>query len=285
MKATLFEDIELKDETISPVLKWVGGKRQLLDDIVSHLPSSFSSYYEPFVGGGALLFHLQPKKAVINDYNEELINVYHVIKNYPKELIEDLRKHKNTTEYFYQIRALDRKKDYSKISSIQRASRILYLNKTCYNGLYRVNKSGEFNTPFGRYKNPNIVNQRTIEAVSCYFNKNDIRILNTDFEKALVDVDSKSFVYLDPPYDPVSNTANFTSYSDTGFDRDEQIRLKKFCDRLNKIGVKFLLSNSSTEFINDLYSEYNILLVKAKRAINSNAKRRGSIYEVLVKNY
>ncbi|EOU1737756.1 DNA adenine methylase [Clostridium perfringens] len=270
----------------APVLKWVGGKRQLMSEIEKVLPKTYTTYYEPFIGGGAVLFELQPKKAVINDVNGELINLYNVIKDDVELLIEDLKKHENTPEYFYSIRELDRKKDkYENLSNIEKASRIVYLNKTCFNGLFRVNKAGEFNSPFGKYKNPNIVDEVTLRAVSKYFNKADIKILNGDFEASLKGIRKGAFVYLDPPYDPVSNSANFTGYDKGGFNRDEQIRLKKLCDKLDKKGVKFLLSNSATDFIKDLYKDYNIKIVKAKRAINSNGNARGEVDEVLVRNY
>ncbi|BDU96317.1 DNA adenine methylase [Clostridium perfringens] len=270
----------------APVLKWVGGKRQLMSEIEKVLPKTYTTYYEPFIGGGAVLFELQPKKAVINDVNGELINLYNVIKDDVELLIEDLKKHENTPEYFYSIRELDRKKDkYENLSNVEKASRIVYLNKTCFNGLFRVNKAGEFNSPFGKYKNPNIVDEVTLRAVSKYFNKADIKILNGDFEASLKGIRKGAFVYLDPPYDPVSNSANFTGYDKGGFNRDEQIRLKKLCDKLDKKGVKFLLSNSATDFIKDLYKDYNIKIVKAKRAINSNGNARGEVDEVLVRNY
>jgi DNA adenine methylase len=275
-----------RNPLVEPVLKWVGGKRQLLKDIEIHIPRKFSTFYEPFLGGGAVLFHLQPHKAVVNDINEELINIYTVIRDNVEELIEDLKKHKNEAEYFYSIRELDRDKEaYNRLSSIKKASRLIYLNKTCYNGLFRVNQQGEFNTPFGRYKNPNIVNEVTLRAVSNYFNKAQITFKCTDFEESVKGIRKGSFVYFDPPYDPVSDSANFTGYDKGGFDRDEQIRLKQLCDKLNNRNVKFLLSNSATEFILDLYKDYNIAIVKAKRAINSRGDKRGEVNEVLVKNY
>ncbi|MBU3197645.1 DNA adenine methylase [Clostridium algidicarnis] len=270
----------------APVLKWVGGKRQLMSEIENILPKTYTTYYEPFIGGGAVLFELQPNKAVINDVNGELINLYNVIKDDVELLIEDLRKHENTSEYFYRIREQDRdRNEYEKLSKIEKASRVVYLNKTCFNGLFRVNKAGEFNSPFGKYKNPNIVDEVTLRAVSKYFNKSDIKILNCDFEQSLKNIRKGSFVYLDPPYDPVSSSANFTGYDKGGFNRDEQIRLKKLCDKLDKKGVKFLLSNSATDFIKELYKDYNIKIVKAKRAINSNGNSRGEVDEVLVRNY
>ncbi|MBI9106777.1 MAG: DNA adenine methylase [Spirochaetales bacterium] len=275
------------NKLVSPVVKWVGGKRQLITEIGKYLPEKLSLYYEPFIGGGAVLFHLQPSKAVINDTNSELVNLYRTIKTHPDELIEDLKKHRNEEEYFYKIRELDRDKSkYSDLSDIERASRVIFLNKTCYNGLFRVNSAGEFNTPFGRYRNPNIVNDITIRAISNYFNKNDVRILNTDFEASLEGIKKGAFVYFDPPYDPVSSSANFTGYTKGGFGRDEQIRLKNLCDRLDGMGVRFLLSNSATDFIKDLYSGYNeLVIVSATRAVNSKAEGRGAVEEVLVRNY
>lgn len=275
-----------KNKLVAPVLKWVGGKRQLIDEIEKVLPKNYSTYYEPFIGGGAVLFELQHDKVVINDINSELINVYNVIKEDVESLIADLSKHKNESEYFYNMREKDRDKEiYNSMTDIDKASRIIYLNKTCYNGLFRVNKSGEFNSPFGNYKNPNIVNEFTLRAVSNYFNKAKITFSNGDFEDSLKGIRKGSFVYLDPPYDPVSSSANFTGYDKGGFDRQQQIRLKAVCDSLNKKGVKFLLSNSATDFITDLYSEYKIVKVKAKRSINSNADLRGEVDEVLVRNY
>ena len=274
-----------KNKLISPFLKWVGGKRQLIPEITKYLPKNYSYYFEPFVGAGALLFYLQPNKAIINDSNEELINVYRVIKEKPNKLIDDLKKHKNESEYFYTIRALDRSSDFENITDVNKASRIIYLNKTCYNGLYRVNNSGQFNSPYGRYKNPNIVNEPTIKAVSKFLNNNDIKILNTDFEKSLDSVDKNSFVYFDPPYHPISNSSNFTGYVEGGFDIFEQVRLRDLCDRLTEKNIKFMLSNSHTQFIKDIYSNYKIVKVRASRSINSNSKKRGDIDEVLIKNY
>lgn len=275
-----------KNPLVAPVVKWVGGKRQLLKDITQYIPQEYSTYYEPFLGGGAVLFDLQPAKAVVNDINEELINVYETIRDDVEGLIADLEKHKNEAEYFYMIREKDRDREkYNQLSKVERASRIIYLNKTCYNGLFRVNRHGEFNTPFGRYKNPNIVNKDTLRAVSEYFNKANITFRCGDFEDAVKGVRKGSFVYFDPPYDPVSESANFTGYDKGGFNRDEQIRLKKLCDKLNERGVKFLLSNSATDFILDLYKDYDIKIVQAKRAINSKGDKRGEVNEVLVKNY
>lgn len=275
-----------KNKLVLPFVKWVGGKRQLLSYIEEQIPEQYSTYYEPFVGGGAVLFHEQPKRAVINDSNRELINLYQVIKTDPEELIDDLRRHQNEADYFYEIRGWDRDKiKYQSLSAVQRASRIIYLNKTCYNGLFRVNRAGEFNSPFGRYKNPNIVNETTIRAVSHYLSQNHVQITNIDYEMSLEQIGEGDFVYFDPPYDPVSDSANFTGYTKGGFNRAEQERLRDVCDRLHNRGVRFLLSNSSTDFIKELYQVYSIIHIEANRAVNSKASGRGKVAEVLVKNY
>ncbi|MFT5884119.1 MAG: DNA adenine methylase [Arcticibacterium sp.] len=275
----------MKNKSVAPFLKWVGGKRQLMPYIKEMLPDTFSTYFEPFVGGGAVLFDLQPKKAVINDYNTELVNVYECIKDKPNELIKELKKHKNESDYFYDLRLLDRKEGFHKLSNIKKASRVIYLNKTCYNGLYRVNSSGEFNSPFGRYKKPNIVNEATILAVSDYLNSSDVSIFRGDFEEAVKSAKKGDFVYFDPPYDPVSKSASFTGYVKGGFDKEEQIRLRDLCNELHTKGVKFMLSNSDTPFIEDLYKAYEVVHVKANRFINSNAQKRGAINELIIRNY
>ena len=278
-----------KNKLVSPVLKWVGGKRQLLDSLVPLLPkTAITTYCEPFIGGGALLFDRQPDVAYVNDINSDLILVYTVIKDNVDELISELSEYKNESEYFYAIRDWDRDKEaYAKRSDVQKAARIIYLNKTCYNGLYRVNNAGEFNSPFGSYKNPNIVNAPVLKAVSLYFNKATIYFSAKDYAEVLREVPKGTFVYLDPPYDPVSGTSNFTGYSKGGFSKEEQIRLRECCDKLTERGVKFMLSNSSTEFIREQYKDkkYNITTVQAKRAINSDAKKRGDVDEVIIRNY
>lgn len=276
-----------KNPLVTPILKWAGGKRQLLDYILPLIPP-FSTYYEPFVGGGALLFCLQPKKAVINDSNCELMNVYQVIQNTPGALIKRLLEHqeKNCEAYFYHIRSMDRDKNFfDSLSDVERAARMIYLNKTCYNGLFRVNSSGEFNAPFGRYKNPGIINETTIMAMSSYFNYSKMRMLCGDYKDAIKGVRKDAFVYFDPPYMPVSASSSFTGYTSDGFHKEEQIALKKQCDRLNKRGIRFLLSNSCCPFIEDLYKDYKIERVFAKRAINADADKRGAIQEVLIRNY
>lgn len=275
-----------KNPLVAPVVKWVGGKRQLLDDLTPLFPKRILSYCEPFLGGGAVLFKLQPRVAYINDINYELMQMYGVIRDNVEELIIALSKHPNEAEHFYSVRDWDRDKErYQKLSRVDRAARIIYLNKTCYNGLFRVNNAGEFNSPFGHYKNPNIVNAPTLRAVSSYFQKAEITFSSMDYSEVLEKVPRGTFVYLDPPYDPVSETANFTGYSKGGFDQTEQIRLRECCDELNERGIKFMLSNSATDFIKSQYNAYNITVVKAKRAINSDAAKRGEVEEVVVRNY
>lgn len=274
------------NKLVSPVLKWVGGKRQLLETFQPLLPNKITTYCEPFVGGGALLFHLQPKIAYINDINPELILVYTVIKENVEALIAELDKYENTAEFFYAVRDWDRDRvRYDALTDVQKAARVLYLNKTCFNGLYRVNNAGEFNSPFGNYRNPNIVNAPVLRAVSAYFNSADIHMTSKDYGEVLKSIPKGAFVYLDPPYDPVSETASFTGYSKGGFSRADQIRLRECCDDLTARGVKFMLSNSATDFVLEQYASYNITIVQAKRAVNSVASKRGDVDEVVVRNY
>ncbi|GBR74591.1 DNA adenine methylase [Candidatus Termititenax aidoneus] len=276
---------------LAPVVKWAGGKRQLLADLLPLLPkiTPAMTYCEPFVGGGALLFNKQPAKAIINDINAELIQVYQVICDNVDELISELQKlkNKNKAEDFYAIRKQDREPKYKKWSRVKKAARIIYLNKTCYNGLFRVNNAGEFNAPFGHYKNPNIVNKPVLYAVSKYFRQNDVKIFNENYLNIMNKLPKNSFVYLDPPYDPVSTTANFTGYTQGGFSKEDQKQLRKFCEQLDKRGIKFMLSNSDTKFIRAEYNNprYNIKTIKARRIINSDATKRGEIDEVVIRNY
>ena len=276
-----------RNESLQPFLKWAGGKRQLVPEIRKYIPAKFKLYFEPFLGAGAVLFDLQPQAALINDANEELINCYRVIKEDPEGLIKHAREHRNMKEYFYRLRSLDREPGFKSLSRLERASRIMFLNKTCYNGLFRVNSQGQFNVPFGKYANPVIVDEIVIRAVSNYFNEADVQISNDDFEKALSGAGRGDFVYLDPPYDPVSDTSSFTGYNLISFGRDEQRRLHNVCDDLTSRGCKVLLSNSATDFIRELYgnaNRYSILDVEASRNINSVGASRGKISELLIFN-
>ena len=274
-----------KNLLLSPMLKWVGGKRQLLPDIVPMINKKAPLYVEPFIGGGAVLFNMQPKKAIINDYNQELINVYITVRDNLEELLDELRIHEenNSSDYYYEIRALDRAEEFAQMSNVEKAARIIYLNKTCYNGLYRVNMAGQFNSPYGKYKNPNIVNEAVLRAISNYFNTNEITILNGDYKEVLKDLEKEAFVYLDPPYMPISSSS-FTGYTEGGFRYNSQVELKKECDKLNEKGIRFVQSNSDCEIIRELYKDYKIKTVKAKRSINSVGNKRGEINEVLIYN-
>lgn len=280
-----------ENKLVRPFLKWAGGKRQLLPEIKKYVPKKYQTYYEPFLGGGAVLFGLQPKKAVVNDSNLELINCYTVIKDSLDDLIIQLRRHKEKHEqhqesYFYEMRDLDRSNNYKDgHNAVERAARIIYLNKTCFNGLFRVNSSGQFNVPFGRYKKPNILDETVLKAVNKYLNSNEIEFLNKDFKEAVSDAKKGDFIYFDPPYDPISATSSFTGYDINCFNQSEQKRLKEVFDELDSRGCQVLLSNSATEFIVNLYSQYKIDKVLATRSINSKASRRGKVPEVLVRNY
>ena len=285
-----------------PFLKWAGGKRQLISAIEAYLPAKYTEYYEPFVGAGAVLLALQPvnsvtdtrlsrnltRRVLINDTNSELINCYRVIKDRPQELLKLCQQHQenNSKEYYARLRQQDRQPGFAERPAVERAARIIYLNKTCFNGLYRVNKRGQFNVPYGKYKNPTIADPTVIEAVSTYLNQARLRILNTDFEQALATAKPGAFIYLDPPYHPLSDTSSFTGYSLHGFGEAEQIRLKEVCDRLSDRGCQILASNSAAPLIKSLYSgnRYKIVEVQATRAINTVSSKRGKINEVLIYN-
>lgn len=276
-----------RNDLVQPFLKWAGGKRQLLSKIREFIPRKYKTYFEPFVGAGALLFELQPKIALINDANEELVNCYKIIKNHPTQLIATARAYPINAKHFYYLRSQDRDPGLSTLSRVERAARIIYLNKTCFNGLFRVNSQGQFNVPFGRYADPTIVNDVVIKAVSRYLNQMNVQISNDDFAYALNGAGRGDFIYLDPPYDPLSDTSSFTGYNLNSFGRKEQHRLKEVCDDLHRRGCKVLLSNSATPFIRNLYcdkSQYTVVEVSASRNINSVATGRGKISELLIFN-
>ena len=270
---------------LAPVLKWVGGKRQLLKAFEPLFPSEIEYYCEPFVGGGAVFLHLRPKRAMISDINAEIINLYQVIRDDVDGLITKVSEFTNDKDCYYAVREWDKYPEYQSMSAVDRAARILYLNRTCFNGVYRVNKSGYFNVPFGRYKNPMILDEENLHALNQYFNEADITFKVADCVTVLDEVPDNAFVYLDPPYDPVSVTASFTSYAKDGFSKEDQHRLRECCDRLNARGVKFMLSNSATDFIKSEYQNYRIDVVKANRSINRDGDGRGAVDEVVVRNY
>lgn len=278
---------EIKKVTLQPFTKWTGGKRQLLPVIRELMPKTYNRYFEPFVGGGALFFDLAPKDAVINDFNAELINCYQQIKDNPQELIEILKVHQeyNSKEYYLDLRSADRDERIDMMSEVQRAARILYMLRVNFNGLYRVNSKNQFNVPYGRYKNPKIVDEELISAISVYLNNNQLEIKAGDFEKAIVDVRTGDFVYFDPPYIPLSETSAFTSYTHEGFSFADQVRLRDAFKRLSDTGAYVMLSNSSSALVEELYKDFNIHYVEATRTNGAKSSSRGKISEIIVTNY
>ena len=271
-----------------PFVKWAGGKRSIVDKLKKYAPEDFDTYYEPFVGGGAFLFELSPKKAVINDYNKELMNAYECIKDENKlELIwKELNKYEtnHSEDFYYEIRNLDRdKKKFNKIPDYKRAARTIYLNKACFNGLYRVNRNNEFNVPFGKKDKVNTYDGQNLGIVHCILNFNDINISSLDFADAVKTAKKGDFIYLDPPYD--SDTNIFNDYTENGFGKEEQERLAKTFKELNDRGCYVMLSNHNTKLINELYKDFNKYIIKAHRNINSNGKKRGKVEEVIITNY
>jgi len=271
-----------------PFLKWAGGKRQLVPVIEKHIPRKYTQYYEPFIGAGAVLFSLQPAKSVINDVNSELVNCYRVIRDSPDDLLRlcDQHKRNNSKDYFYKLRVQDRQPCFEDLSSVERAARIMYLNKTCFNGLFRVNSQGQFNVPYGDYANPSIADPTVIKAVSTFLNQRTVRICEGDFADSVSTARKGAFVYFDPPYHPISDTASFTGYSVDGFGASEQEKLKLVCDKLSDRGCNVLVSNSNASFIRELYtdSRYEIVEVRASRTINAVGSKRGKIGELLIYN-
>jgi DNA adenine methylase len=274
---------------IKPYLKWAGGKRQLLGEIKKYLPKGAEAYtyYEPFVGAGAVFFELQPPKAVISDSNGQLILTYTVIKEHVEGLITLLRQYKNDEEDFYNIRNLDRDAvKFGGLTDVEKAARLIFLNKTCFNGLYRVNSQGLFNVPYGKNKNPAICEEILLRRINQYLNENEISILNNDFERAVSNADDRSFIYFDPPYHSPGN-ANFTGYHADGFGEEEQERLRNVMIKMTGRGTRCLLSNADTDYIRRLYNHdfFDIVSVKARRSINSDSAGRGAVHEVLIKNW
>jgi len=290
-----------------PFLKWAGGKTQLINDIEKALPKNIIhskfTYVEPFVGSGAVLFWMLKnfptiEKAVINDINEDLINVYRIIAAQPRELIEILatfqhefheltEKLEEQKVYYYEKRELYNTRSTDKITQ---AALFIFLNRTCFNGLYRVNRSNGFNVPMGRYKNPTICDKENILAVSKVLQK--VEILSGDYEATLNHASDNTFFYFDPPYKPLSDTSSFNSYAKDEFNDAEQIRLRNFCVQLDNLENKWMLSNSDVRgknekdnFFDDIYADFQIKRVDAKRSINANPEKRGKLKELLIQNY
>jgi len=273
-----------------PFVKWAGGKRQLIPQIEKHIPKKFSSYFEPFLGGGALLFHLFSEnknlKGSVSDLNSDLVLSYITIRDNLDGLLKSLQKHSDnyfsdSKSYYYSVRESNPKSQFEKVS------RLLFLNRTCFNGLYRVNGKGKFNVPLGRYSNPNIVQEENLRSVNQFLNQNKIIIKCQDFSSTVEKAKKGDFVYFDPPYQPISKTANFTSYTNRNFGLNDLKRLAKVSNQLAKKGVNVLLSNSSSKQVRDLFSAkyWEIIKIEANRAINSDSNKRTGHSELLIKNY
>jgi DNA adenine methylase len=270
---------------VPSLIKWAGGKKQLLEQFKEFFPKKIEQYFEPFVGGGSVAFfllqgHPEIKKIYLSDINEELITTYNAVKNNIDELIKLLKEYKlkHDKEFYYKIRGLDVKK----LTPVQIATRFIYLNRTCFNGLYRVNSNGGFNVPIGSYKNPNICNEEELREISEMLQKDDIKVAS--FDKAVDEAKSGDFIYFDPPYYPL-NKSSFTKYAKSDFLEKEQEKLAEVFRELDKKGCKVMLSNSDSEFIKDLYKDFNIHFVQATRMINCDASKRGKINEVVITNY
>jgi len=276
--------------TPKPFVKWAGGKRQLIPILNQNLPESFGTYHEPFLGGGALLFHIltnkNGQKCSISDLNPDLVLAYTTIRDRIDALITSLKNHeknyqKDSESYYYTIRESNPR------SEIEKTSRLIFLNRTCFNGLYRVNSKGKFNVPLGKYSNPNIVNEENIRAVSHILQSSRTAIKCRDFEAVLRDAKKGDLIYFDPPYQPVSATSNFTSYTTKDFTYDDLIRLAELCLKLDSRGCNVLLSNSDSQEVADIFAKnpWKITRIAANRSINSNSKKRTGHFELLIKNY
>tara|TARA_B110001454_G_C12646307_1_gene403460 strand:+ start:130 stop:990 length:861 start_codon:yes stop_codon:yes gene_type:complete len=272
-----------------PFVKWAGGKRQLMSELEKNFPSKFGTYLEPFLGGGAVMFDLLTKapnlKCNVSDLNSDLVLSYVTIRDRLEKLIESLENHsknyhKDSTGYYYKVRNQEPK------NQIEKVSRLLFLNKTCFNGLYRVNSKGKFNVPLGRYTNPNIVNKENLQTVSKILQSEKIKISCRDFRSIIKDAKKGDFVYFDPPYQPVSDTANFTSYTHRDFTEDDLESLADLANQLNSKGCNVMLSNSNSKTVKNLFSTgWKIKEIKANRAINSNPQKRTGHKEIIIKNY
>ncbi len=268
------------NDNAAPFLKWAGGKSQLLKQYQEFLPDRerIGRYYEPFIGSAAVFFYLQPHEATLCDINHKLIDVYRVVQQDVDGLIEALKVHKNEKDYFYQVRAMRPEE----LTPVKQAARLIFLNKTCYNGLYRENSKGEFNVPFGRYKNPTICDEDRLRTASCILQR--VKLKAADFEKAVETAAAGDFIYFDPPYVPLNATSNFTSYNKFGFNYTDQERLAETFRQLDKRGCYVMLSNSSASIVRDLYKGYKMVEIQARRSINSKADGRGPVTELLITN-
>jgi len=291
MKDELTTHVETLDPVklvpIQPIMKWAGGKRKVLPQIKPLVPKSFKRYFEPFLGGGAVFFDLIPKHAVVNDINKELVSLYEVVRDAPKELIKELRKFSNTEETFYNVRSWDRNESvFSKKTKIQLAARTLFLNHTGYNGLYRVNSLNQFNVPYGKYVNPRICDEERIYDMSQYINSSKIKFYNEDYSKTIARASENDFIYVDPPYAPLDKAkSTFTSYTASGFGIDDLVNLREALDAAHDRGSNWLLSNVRTADTMKVFpaKKYTIVEFQVNRPINANASGRGGVTEILVR--
>jgi DNA adenine methylase len=265
-----------------PFVKWVGGKSQLLVHLHKRLPERYEKYWEPFLGGAALFFSLLPKSGVLSDINEELVLTYTTVRDNVEALISELQQHYYDKDYFYSVREWDRAPDFKELPALKRAGRFIFLNRTCFNGLYRVNSKGYFNVPFGRYSNPKIVNPELLRLCSQALKNIDIRLAS--YLSIEPEVREGDLVYFDPPYMPLSETSSFTSYTKSGFNSEDQIALRDLAKRLAEKGAFVMLSNSATPFIEALYEGFKMEYVPALRAINANSMDRGPVDELIISN-
>ena len=271
--------IKPKENYVTPILKWAGGKTQLLPEIMARMPESYNKYIEPFIGGGALFFRLNADKAVIADSNPELVNMYRVIAEHGDRVIEALQGYRNDEEMFYEVRA----KDWTKCDTIEAAARMIYLNHTCFNGLYRLNRKGQFNTPYGRYKNPTICNAEKIIAAAEVLK--NAEIVCGDYLDVLKKYAKKGdFIFLDPPYVPISEYADFKRYTKEQFYDSDQRNLAEEVHRLVELGCKVMLTNSNHPLVHELYGRYKIDVIQTKRNINRNGEKRNG-EDVIVTTY
>lgn len=272
-----------------PFVKWAGGKTQLLDRIHELMPKEYNHYYEPFIGGGALLFSVAPKDFTINDFNSELIQAYKCFTNDEdfKKLVERLNYHQehHSDEHYYEVREMDKDLNFLMLPIYERAARMIYLNKSCFNGLYRVNSKGFFNVPSGKKKKVVCYEEENLEEIRRFFSTSKFEILNGDFQDAVKNAKKGDFVYFDPPYDTWEDKDSFTSYAKNPFGKEEQKRLAGVYKGLSEKGAFVMLSNHNTEYIRELYKDFHIHVVEAKRMINSKASGRGNVEEVIITNY
>ena len=272
-----------------PFVKWAGGKTQLLDRIHELMPKEYNHYYEPFIGGGALLFSVAPKDFTINDFNSELIQAYKCFTNDEdfKKLVERLNYHQehHSDEHYYEVREMDKDLNFLMLPIYERAARMIYLNKSCFNGLYRVNSKGFFNVPSGKKKKVVCYEEENLEEIRRFFSASKFEILNGDFQDAVKNAKKGDFVYFDPPYDTWEDKDSFTSYAKNPFGKEEQKRLADVYKGLSEKGVFVMLSNHNTEYIRELFKDFHIHVVEAKRMINSKASGRGNVEEVIITNY